>query len=164
MTSRLSPEAVYDILHPMKQFVMEYQDMMAQQENWVEKPDVYKGMIMPQGWTYLGSGMFRDAFLGPDGWVYKIGNDWSNEREVFNSVALMLESDSSIMFPYAEDVWDFYIIRCEYISGETPSNDYRIMSRLEKHIANVSNYRLNDVHAGNILLLPEGTPVMIDLG
>ena len=27
---------------------------------------------LPEGWTYLGSGWSRDAFLGPDGVVYKV--------------------------------------------------------------------------------------------
>lgn len=32
-------------------------------------------------WTYLGAGVSREAFLGPDGNVYKVGNDQCNRSE-----------------------------------------------------------------------------------
>lgn len=42
----------------------------------------------PEGWTLLGSGCFRTAFLSPSGIVYKIGDEEANASEVRKAAAL----------------------------------------------------------------------------
>lgn len=36
---------------------------------------------VPDGWKYLGCGVSRVAYLGPDGMVYKVGNRQCNDSE-----------------------------------------------------------------------------------
>lgn len=167
MTFRLSHTEVFDTLDPIASFVYEFVRFMRAEGESYSRQAVYNQMIIPDGWTYLGSGCFRDVFLGPDGWVYKVGDVSSNITEVRNSKSFMLESDSSIRFPYAEDVWDYEIIRCEYVEG-TILDDmlpfWEDVKGITRYVRQLTNETVYDVHEFNIVVLPDGTPAMIDLG
>lgn len=172
MTQRLDTNAVRDLLTDIRDFAVEYRVMLDNWfDEWIEIHEVYDGMILPEGWKFLGAGISRHAFLGPDGWVYKIGSEYSNTREVETSQILFLESDSALAFPYAERVTDdFSIIRCEYVPGEFEdsgcyyTNEWKSMNRhIETLTEDVLGYGMYDIHNGNVCFV-DGTPVLIDLG
>lgn len=124
---------------------------------------------LPEGWTYLGSGVSRAAFLGPDGWVYKFGSTWANDGEVNAAQRLFTEQDSTFGVPWVEHVGDYghySVIRAEYIAGEwhteydyyANKDEWRDLSRFI-----IDHARVGDVHYGNVCFR-DGTPVIIDLG
>lgn len=47
--------------------------------------------ILPDGWRYIGEGISRFAYLSPEGVVYKVGSDFSNEWEFENFSRLMVD-------------------------------------------------------------------------
>ena len=178
MTQRLAANIVRPLLTELREFVHEYMNMVLDHfDEWLEVEYVYAGMILPDGWKFLGAGISRHAFLGPDGWVYKIGNSESNRRETDHSHLLYPHSDATLAFPYVEPVTDDYkIIRCEYIDGEFLSSDFGVpaepgereaWSGMNEHIGRITRrylgYTMFDIHTGNVCFV-DGTPVFIDLG
>lgn len=128
---------------------------------------------LPEGWTFLGSGISRWAFLAPDGWVYKFGEEYSNEAEVRNAQRLYLEQDDTLRVPWVEfcgQYGEWTVIRCEYICGEwQTASDYYDGWSLKKEWMEVDNYisrkfGLSDLHYGNVCFVDGGVPAAIDLG
>lgn len=79
------------------------------------------------GWKYLGSGCSRNAWLAPDGIVYKYGDTWENNSEVRNVRRLRRENmraQLAALNVYIPNVTRYnlsnpreVIIAMEYITG-----------------------------------------------
>jgi hypothetical protein len=119
------------------------------------------------GFTYLGSGSSRKAYLGPDGWVYKVGHNYQCVKEVENAQRFYLESDSAVRFPWAEIVgycdWGT-IVRMEMVTGEKmPEDPWEPWKELERFVVGRTRTAIEDVHDDNVLF-EDGTAVLLDLG
>ena len=78
------------------------------------------------GWTLLGSGCYRAAFLAPSGVVYKIGQRWANVAEVRVARRLRARTFDGIYIPLAS-AFSFglrgrteVVCAMEYIEGTHP--------------------------------------------
>jgi uncharacterized short protein YbdD (DUF466 family) len=123
-----------------------------------------------EGWDFIGSGVHRFAWLGPDNVVYKVGSNEANTSEYRQArilTVLGLPDGFGVPDMYVWSVEDRLIIAAEYLGGDadieygTPEyDDYiRIM---EKHSLN-KVFRSKDFHGGNIRYY-NGKVYAIDLG
>jgi hypothetical protein len=125
-----------------------------------------------EGWSILGRGCSRTAYLGPDGFVYKVasaGNEYIQGNEIRRSVRVReaLADIPGWGLPVMELVKTEYgpVIVAEYIEGIDPGpvfgNDddlwdlYHAVSRL------VEFY---DSGTFNTVLADDGTIYIVDLG
>ena len=137
--------------------------------------DYYGGVDvsgMP-GWSYLGSGVSRSAYLSPSGVVYKVGDDICNEAEFYAAQMLqdklracsprMARAIKVLHFPKVRYFEKLNILAMEYI--EETHDDY---------IDGPSFYEAEDVacelgmgedfHRGNVCRMADGRWGLIDLG
>ncbi len=143
--------------------------------------------LLPEGWSFLGSGMYRAAFRSPDGVCYKVeknpgsGYGQTNEEEFDNYLNLV----RSVTMPEGTRLpaYTFYetgmregydgqmhklgVSAMECIEGKTLSDmedegeegpdDWAIIGKLNRAC------RLSDIHRGNVMY--DGTDyVLVDIG
>lgn len=123
--------------------------------------------LIPDGFKYLSSGAFRHAFLGPDGYVYKVNRKnhcWANESSYLDGMTLISRCASfagSFRIAAFDLFTDSNVFVQEYIENE--AGDYDDISN-EMSVVSRSLYSIGldaDIHAGNVFV-SNGMPVMID--
>lgn len=139
----------------------------------------------PEGWTFLGSGMFRAAFRAPSGACYKVQKSptsaWgqTNYHEFQNYLTLLKAKmpehtrlPSYTLYQVGETPPSPYGYRTpigvsamECIEGETlydsdePYEDMELMRKIQRAC------RLSDIHSGNVMKeYRTGDLVLVDLG
>lgn len=152
-----------------------------------ENKDVwYSEMTLPDGWAYLGHGMYRCAFLSPSGVVYKLetgkyAGSQSNRGE-YERILEMRFSDSvktaGVIIPKAwlYSVKKRDVIAMEFMDGEWASayhsmNDCDCGDRFGGTCAMTQFMNLErmlgmtDIHEGNAVFIPaQKSWALIDLG
>lgn len=143
-----------------------------------ERVDYYDnpGPRAPEGWSRLGSGCYRIAFLAPSGTVYKVQNSptsyQSNRDEAATLRRYMLRKlPKGCRFPryqlfmVSEDEGVMAMERMESLLRE-----YSHYKAEHRRIRNLRNdlietlHDLSDLHDGNIGVAGDGAVVPIDLG
>ena len=115
------------------------------------------------GWKYLGSGIDRAAWLGPDGYVYKVGEAYANNSEVTLSAKIIAKSHPLFRAPRVSAVpgsgdpeIEVNVIVAEYVQGDCVDmlpDDWDVV--LEKWVKNplakeaISVWGTSDTHSGN---------------
>src|SRR6476469_8644149 len=120
--------------------------------------------IIPNGWEYLGSGAYRHAFRGPDGFVYKVQVDPGDESndESFEIGKMILDKliDSDDFKIAKFDLFtDCNVFVQEYVDGEIIAAD--VASTVCSKICRFVNDFFLDIHRGNLRMV-NGTPVIFD--
>lgn len=125
--------------------------------------------LIPDGFKYLSSGASRHAFLGPDGYVYKLtrkGCSEENESSYFNGMTLisLCESFAGSFRIAAFDLFtDSNVFVQEYIESDYGDKDceeaYQARRIVYRHIAELGLFA--DIHERNVFV-SNGMPVMID--
>jgi len=141
----------------------------------------------PEGWEYLGEGMYRAAFRSPDGVCYKVeknprsGYGQTNYEEFVNYVemALHVTMPEGSRLPaytfyevgeyagYGGRAYKLGVSAMECVNGKTLSemeeedeegpDDYGMMLRINRAC------RLSDIHSGNVMY--DGTDyILVDIG
>lgn len=123
--------------------------------------------LIPDGWTYLGSGSYRHAFLAPDGFVYKVNlsNDWNTSGWGMNAhVHSEYTALSSLIFGIArmarcDYFTDSDVMVQEYVEGEriTNWNELDEVCAILRSMVNVDI----DINSGNVRKV-DGQFVLID--
>lgn len=150
-------------------------------EYW-DKEDIEENT--PDGWTFLGTGMYRAAFRSPSGVCYKVEKDGeadygqSNFEEYENYVQLLavkMPEHSRLpayTFYKMGEIETYYgrtktlgVSAMECVEGETlydfgePAEDMVIMRAIGRAC------RLSDVHSGNVMKeYRTGDLILVDLG
>jgi hypothetical protein len=148
----------------------------------------YREYPTPDGWSFLGAGAHRLVYLGPDGVAYKIPRDLddycANEEEI--SVYDRIKNDELEYFgkrwrvakmhryvftdlPSSEDYFNASVNAIEYIEGEPYECDSHTKEceendGCEEQLYAESYFNYDDLHDGNVLIMKDGTRVIIDLG
>lgn len=111
---------------------------------------------LPEGWTYLGTGVSREAFRGPDGNVYKIGQSSVNETEATLSNWLRVNRPMpGVIWPTYE-IHDFGSMRNvseTQFFAEDMSIDYGCWDKPTRRnwfINWLARNGLTDSHGGNV--------------
>lgn len=120
--------------------------------------------VVPEGWVYLGRGISRIAYLGPDSVVYKVGDNISNSTEMRQARildALGLPEGFGVPKMHGWNIEDKFIVAAEFMGSDEPFwEDYQ-------HIVQGKNpnrvFRSKDFHSGN-LRFKDGVLYAIDLG
>jgi hypothetical protein len=128
----------------------------------------------PKGWRYLGSGSHRHAFLGPDGFVYKVrtcdaimyGIFAGEEQQSAYDEFISGNSFEGFRFAKIDYFSESFVSVCEFVKGERPrgANMSEKMDELERklyHEAFKCNYN-PDIHSYNVLIEESGELVIID--
>jgi hypothetical protein len=128
----------------------------------------------PDGWTYLGSGVSRRAYLSPSGVVYKVAitpyERQYNRWEYYASITMRNLPEyewarKKVYIPEAEMYGD--VIAMEYIppSGRTDLSvyDLRESDKDLDHAIRILPLS-TDLHNGNVEYLPDGRVAVFDLG
>jgi hypothetical protein len=147
----------------------------------------YADMTLPNGWRYLGHGMYRCAFLSPSGVVYKIetGNRISRLQNNMTEYERILElrfSDvvekARVIIPKAwlYSVGKRNVLAMEYMDGDWASG-YHSLSACDcgdrfgntcayTQFAIIERYlNMSDVHGGNAVFIPaQKRWALVDLG
>lgn len=136
-----------------------------------------RGKRALKGWTYLGEGCERRAFLGPDGLVYKMsryGDKYQSPREVTRAWQLRKQALPDWLFvPRAYYSAEFNVSVMEYAKGVHPALDHPCDRSCvcedetcwKKRAAWVRNeLGIIDVHGNNVIILEDGRLALVDLG
>ena len=134
---------------------------------------------IPKGWEELGSGISRTAYLGPDGVVYKCGEDYANLNDARTSarcrkmnmpkgwrIPLVHYFGNVTVKEYPED--DFSVIAMEHGKGGHKRECWkkncprRYCSCKDAEFAE-SYFGLTDIHEGNFTNY-RGIKTIIDFG
>lgn len=127
--------------------------------------------IPPQGWTKLGDGSFREAFLSPSKIVYKIGDPESNADECAAIEIAMKRPLAGWYVPWVKALPDFNyeVIAMEYIEGEfdcnpCPCENCPEYGNCPDSIWTVAfrHWEVDDFHEGNVIVMDNGIRAMID--
>lgn len=116
--------------------------------------------IIPEGWKYLASGVSRDAYLGPDGVVYKFPKrDWGSEA-CQNEYRIWQEKRAKAK---AQGV---HLARCFWHEAhKVLAMEYCPKARDYDHnsdYAKISGLGLYDIHNQNVWIDSRGRLVMVD--
>lgn len=120
----------------------------------------------PEGWTYLGSGWSRIAFLGPDGVVYKVAKKVESayskrtgmtcnatEAKRFKNDSVKVQS-SGFRLAMSRLLWPS-VIAMEYVE-KVKEVDWRVCERVERATG------ISDLHPENLWIGPDGMVTLID--
>lgn len=141
--------------------------------------------MVPEGFTFLGAGCSRSAYLGPDGWVYKVGDFDANAREIRNAHTLSSNPRLPVWayIPTFEFVCEVThersVIRTEYFTHKVEKNCYwceedncirwnpegrycdggchcgMAVCWRERTIELMNSLYLCDLHYENVMMIPE---------
>lgn len=144
-------------------------------------------------WKYINSGTYRDVFLGEDGKVYKIPVDLEedsigeNDKEYKNYLRLktmpsfehngnkwVIPETKLFTFPdlgeyqSIDGMVNLSVIVMSYIVGEPfekclDNCGAKEVFECNEHLYASAYYELFDVACDNVLILPNGTRVIIDM-
>lgn len=117
--------------------------------------------LIPDGFKYLGSGSCRHAFLGPDGFVYKINNGDSHGNESNYSFGMMIIDkikECNLRLADFDFFTDSNVMVQEYVQGEEIS-----LGILQEMLSNVKRTLgfIVDIHEFNVFDV-NGEYVLID--
>jgi hypothetical protein len=144
-----------------------------------ENIDAIKGYnrwapVVPEGWTKLGAGSSRTAFLGPDGLVYKVSEyeDYfqnRNEGKVVWTWRKRADLPSWAIVPRAHFDEDSGVLVMEYHEGSQPNcSHYGCSCGQEvcwvKRLRELAQLGWCDMQTANAVLAEDGRVVLIDLG
>jgi hypothetical protein len=160
---------------------------------WEIERDGHQDYFLPDnGWSFLGEGCERIAWLSPSGVVYKVEHDDSgaNKDEYDNIERLMLVPCKGWRLPRA-DLFEFSgeisIIAMEYVVGIKDTlcssfqydDDFSYNDTSESYECDCGSphgvctatvweesriaWNIDDMHSGNILVEEDGTRVLIDV-
>lgn len=123
----------------------------------------------PEGFEFLGAGCSRDAFLGPDGVVYKYGSTYANECEADNYKYILPNMpDGWTLAPstyYACGVLAMECVR-GMIDNEYHNDDEECICSgrcIQDTISELTRATgLYDIHDENYFVRPDGVRVLID--
>lgn len=124
---------------------------------------------LPEGWQYLGSGWSRDAFLGPDGVVYKVARgvdrSWQRTRALQCSYAearcYKEKAAKAAALGWrlaASRILNNSVIAMEYVKPHPTDQfiEWQEMLRIERELG------FGDLHSGNCWKDINGIPTIID--
>lgn len=153
-------------------FIHEWYRTRQGQEGWYDNP----GPLAPKGWSRLGSGCYRIAFLAPSGTVYKV----QNSRNSFQSNLGEAATLRKFMFRKLPKGCRFPRYQL-FMVGE--DEGVMAMERMTSLLREYSHYKaehkrvrelrgalvdtlhdLWDLHDGNVGVAEDGAVVPIDLG
>jgi len=142
--------------------------------------------VMPDGWTRIGSGAYRVAFLSPDGVIYKVehsynGVSWGqSNRGEYENILRMIRQNVRHDFCRLPKSTYFQldgrgVMAMEYIDGERPDmwqcgyrcNCTKLTGECNTPVIDSIEiaFGITDMHAGNIAWVPaQRTYVLLDCG
>lgn len=125
---------------------------------------------LPPGWTFLGHGAWRNAFLSPTGVVYKLqigDQDTANYEEYQNYLEIIKTPIPGWYVPEVDlySVGPIDIIAMEYIEGE-PDDDVEAEDYYfpEEWFEATNSWGIEDVSPFNIIIMSDGKRALIDMG
>jgi hypothetical protein len=140
--------------------------------------------IVPSGWKYIGAGITRSAYLGPDGFVYKVAHAWDywniNEARAmrnFRTDPFLASIDVTTPRATLWTVEGGKVLALDYIdkAGEVEC-DYNYLDREKapcscgaspcygELMQTLYEYGIADMFPENIHLAADGKYYLIDLG
>lgn len=131
-------------------------------DEWSELHNV----VMPDGWTYLGSGAWRHAFKGPDGFVYKVaicaGDDTNEEQCMMWRSSIMDKKFEGFRFAAMDYFYESNVQVCEYVEGTHPKWGWDEISRFSQKVRrSLEGMPFLDIHRRNVIV-SNGELVIID--
>lgn len=126
----------------------------------------------PEGWTFLGAGWSRLAFLGPDGKVYKVAkvaNGWSgntalgqsrSEAERYKQMCEAVQKAGARLAPCT--LYYNSVLVMEHIPRPETLMDYAEIRALTNALKDAGVEGINDLHDTNVWRDSNGIPTIID--
>lgn len=129
-----------------------------------------ENLVLPKGWSYLGSGAWRHAFLGPDGLVYKVNVShalYSTGEDQYYVWREFMEENVSIpgiRFAAMDFLFDSNVQVCEYAKGSHPGEEWDLWEMMDSINAVSKSFkgRFLDLHSANVIVEDDGTLCIID--
>ena len=133
-------------------------------------PEVVLAEYLPEGWTYLGSGLYRHAFRGPDGCVYKVLTSYAqgvggeaNESQYNTWETIKSRAGDVFGVPECDLFTDSNVLVQEFVEGVRmdmeDDESFRVISKIKRQVGRCGF--LLDVHHGNFLMV-NNFPVLFD--
>jgi hypothetical protein len=121
-----------------------------------------------EGWRFIGSGIHRHVWLGPDNLVYKVGDNEANSAEYRQArilTALGLPEGFAVPQMTSWQVEDRLIIAAEYLGDEAEygTPEYLAFFNIVQNQNLTKVFRSKDFHGGNVRYY-NGKVYAIDLG
>lgn len=143
--------------------------------------------LIPEGWTRVGSGAYRTAYLSPGGVIYKVehnyatGAGWGqSNRGEYENILRMVRENARHEFCRLPKSTYFQldgrgVMAMEYINGERPEmwecgyscSCAKLTGECNTPVIDEIGHAfgIDDMHAGNIAWLPaQRTYVLLDCG
>lgn len=112
----------------------------------------------PEGWAFLGEGVARYVFRGPDGVAYKVQKrdyqDQSNEWE-YETVQRVLKCDplDKVRIPKCQYFPDSEVLAMECVKGKTVQDAFAwsVPEYLSSYYRIADHFGLSDMHNENVM-------------
>lgn len=127
---------------------------MADEALRVNDTDDFRG-----GWKHIGSGTTRRVYLGPDGWVYKIGAHYNGIE--WRSYQFLLDKKLPAGWRLPETHLFGEVIAMEYVKGDISREEYE---QIDGYYRQWLKLGIRDAWEYNVKRDPDGTFVLIDIG
>lgn len=122
-----------------------------------------EGDNMPNGWEFLGSGVDRTVYLGPDTVVYKIAHEYRTSRPNLAEYEACTNLAGSAPYGYGVPKAALYDVEgVQVLAMEFLGDDNYELTAEQANIA-CAFYQNSDTHGGNMRRV-EDVIYMIDLG
>lgn len=145
--------------------------------NYDEETDTY---ALPEGWSFVGAGAYRTAFLGPDGYVYKVQHSteelWDENQlewlqfELWGAEVKALSNGIIRLAKCVEYFYDSNVLVMEYEPRAANVTwmgwcweEFFCDSSVEKALHSISiNTDITDLHSDNVYFNTQGEIVIVD--
>lgn len=124
---------------------------------------------LPEGWEYLGSGLYRWVIASPKGIAYKVSSSRPIQHREYTNCSRYADKEWAVPCY----LWDLptgeAVIAMPRIEGEKPPADYsetikfRLLTERQQALLRDASLYLSDLHAENVILVDGGLKV-IDAG
>lgn len=112
------------------------------------------------GWTFLGAGAYRQAFLSPTGTVYKVAKYYPEENENEHRACTRIRQNVKQDLVYVPETSLYgQVLAMEYVDGSPAL--WSEMSKAEGHTV-MDVLGIRDCHSGNVRRMRDGKLAVID--
>jgi len=123
---------------------------------------------LPEGWTYIGQGAYRRAYMGPDGFVYKVQFDSDDLNDPFDcnrreSMIYAEHGGKTEGFRLAEcTFYDCGVIAMEHVDGPPAHRDPLFVAVQRALYRWTNSVELWDCYGNNVRSISMGEVVIVD--
>lgn len=135
-----------------------------------------RNKVMPRGWRYLGSGISRTVYLGPDRIAYKVSPQDAGANKLEHKKAKQLrKKEIEFQIPETELYLGGRVLAMEFVERsktrryyygcdcEGDDDCFRLRCAYRVEAAFNKQTRLIDFHSGNCMIGKDGRYYVVDL-